>query len=459
MNSKDIYRAIGEIEDSVLEPDAFKEEAMVSGKWKKLLARRSARMVLAASLALILAGVAIFSPLLRGYRGVVYAKDLMDGIEAREVMGKEEDEAFKKGMAEYSIHLFKNSMSLKDSHTNRLISPYSMLLSLAMAANGAEGETKVQIEKILGNIKVEDLNQYLYSFNKKRMDPDTITLANSIWFRDYKDMLLVKDSFLQTNADYYGADAYSAPFDETTRKDINGWVEEHTDGMIKEAIDEIPKDAMLYLINTLFFEATWEKKYEKKDLGDREFINYKGEKRQVSMMYSEETQMIKGKNVVGFMKDYEGEKYSFVALLPSKDLTVEEYINSLTGEDWCNMMANVGNESVRTGIPKFSQEDTILYNEPLVNMGMRNAFDKHLADFSDMATYKNGNLFIGEALQKTFIEVSESGTKAGAVSSVLMEPTSRKIEEEIILDRPFVYAIVEKSTGLPIFLGAINDIL
>lgn len=460
MKSKDLYKAIGEVEDRLLEPEAFPmEEKKKLDKWKKRLSKRSVRMVLAASLAVILVCVGVFSPLFHGYRGVVYAESLMEGVKAREVTGKLDDENFKQGVAEYSVNLLKNSMKLEDSHINRLISPYSMLLSLAMTANGAEGETKAQIEKMLGDIKVEDLNEYLYSFNQRLMDPDTVTLANSIWYRDSKNSLLVKDSFLQANADYYGADAYSAPFDNNTLKDMNSWVEEHTDGNIDEAFNEIPEDAVLYMINTLLFDAKWKSKYENADVWDSEFTNYKGEKKEVSMMYGMESQVITGDNVVGFMKDYENEKYSFVALLPSEDLTIEEYIDSLTGEEWCKMMANVKQGRITTGIPKFSYQDSIELNDPLVNMGMSDAFNKDEANFTNMATSKEGNIYIGEAMQKTYIEVAEYGTKAGSVSSMRVGDGAAPMpEKEIILDRPFVYAIVEKTTGLPVFLGAINDI-
>ncbi len=457
MKSSDVYRAIGEVEDSILEPQAKKSARRKGIKYfpKKL------RVLTAACLAIVLVWVAVFSPIFNHYKGVVYAKSLMKGIKANEVTGKEEDQRFNEALSEYSINLLKNSMKLKDSHINRLVSPYSLLLALAMTANGADGDTQAQMQKIMGDIPLTELNEYLYSFNKKLTDTKSLTLANSIWYNDDQNRLQVKAPFLQTNADYYGADAYSAPFDGNTLKDMNAWVKKNTDGNIDKILDRIPEDAVMYLINTLLFDAKWETTYKKKDVDDCEFTNYAGDKYQVPMMYGAAHQLLSGDNVKGFLKDYEDNQFSFVALLPKEGMSVDDYIETLTGKEWSRLMKSKREESAETGIPKFKYQDSLALNDALKSMGMTDAFDPEKANFESMATslLPLGNIYISKALQNTFIEVAEKGTKAGAASSIQKGDTTAALpQNEIILDRPFVYAIIDKSTGVPIFMGVVKDI-
>ncbi len=457
MKSSDVYKAIGEVEDSLIEPQAKKS---ASRKRLKHFPKKF-RILAAACLAIVLVWVAVFSPIFHGYKGEVYAKSLMKGMKANDVTGKEEDQQFSEALSEYSINLFKNSMKLKDSHTNRLVSPYSLLLALAMTANGAEEDTRAQMEKIMGDIPLTELNEYLYSFNKKLTDKKSLTLANSIWYRDDKDRLEVKAPFLQINADYYGADAYSAPFDGNTLKDMNAWVKKNTDGNIDKILDQIPKYGVMYLFNTLLFDAKWETTYKKNDVDDCEFTNYAGDKYQVPMMYGGVSQLLAGDNVNGFLKDYEDNQFSFVALLPKEGMSVDDYIETLTGKEWSRLMSSKTEEYAESGIPKFKFEDSLLLNEALKSMGMQDAFDTEKANFKGMAnsSLPAGNIYLSKALQYTFIEVAEKGTKAGAVSSIQPGDTAAApAQNEIILDRPFVYAIVDKSTGVPIFMGAVKDI-
>lgn len=140
---------------------------------------------------------------------------------------------------------------------NTLISPISLLCALGMTANGADGETKAQMEAVFG-LPVGELNGYLHSWlsalpqNNNFSSAGTLEAANSLWLRDG---VSVHPEFLQTNADYYGAQVYTAPFDRTTAGEINAWVRAHTDGMIDKMVDELPSDAALYLLNAIAFDA------------------------------------------------------------------------------------------------------------------------------------------------------------------------------------------------------------
>ena len=184
---------------------------------------------------------------LSGCGTTVQAANLMEGIAAKPVSGKAADDAFKNSSADFAIKLFQQT---RDGNKNSLISPLSVMLALSMTANGAKGETLAQVEALLGgDIPMETLNEYLYSYIKALPSEKTakLNIANSIWFRD--NGFTAEKAFLQKNADYYGAEAYKSVFNEKTLRDINNWVKKNTDGMIEKIIDNIDSDAVMYLIN------------------------------------------------------------------------------------------------------------------------------------------------------------------------------------------------------------------
>lgn len=396
-----------------------------------------------------------------GCASKVYAQDLMDGIVAAEVSGKEVDEAFIDSQMNLAVKLFKASTA-ESQQENILVSPLSILLALAMTTNGAEGQTKSEMETLLGGeISIEELNEYLYSYVNSLPSEDKykLELANSIWYRDDAYRLHVEETFLQTNADYYGAQAYKAPFDDTTKNDINHWVKEHTDGMIEEIIDEVDEDTVMYLINALVFDAEWQTTYEKSEVYKGSFISADGKEQSVDMMHGAENQYLSNDKVTGFIKPYKDNKYSFAAILPNEGIDINEYIEELTAEGLSNLLSNVQTGAVSTTMPKFSYEYEITMNKVLAELGMPTAFDSANADFTEMAQSSLGNIYIGEVLHKTFISVDELGTKAGAVTKVEMKDECAMLTDwEVRLNRPFVYMIIDNATNLPTFIGTVMDV-
>ena len=171
----------------------------------------------------------------------VSANDLMKDVPAKTVDVLPDMDAGASAAADFGVRLFQIS---REEGKNTLISPLSVLYALAMTTNGADGETLAQMEQVLG-MKSDDLNCYMRAYLDLLPESEKykMSLANSIWVKDDPNFI-VEQSFLQTNADYYGAGAYKAAFDEGTRNDINNWVKEHTDGMIPEILDEIPDEAI-----------------------------------------------------------------------------------------------------------------------------------------------------------------------------------------------------------------------
>ena len=390
----------------------------------------------------------------------VSANDLMKDVPAKAVDVLPDMDAGAAAAADFGVRLLKTSM---EEGKNTLISPLSVLYALAMTANGADGETLAQMEQVLG-MDVDNMNSYMLAYLD--LLPETkdykMSLANSIWFKDDPDFI-VEQSFLQTNADYYGAGAYKAAFDEGTRNDINNWVKEHTDGMIPEIIDEIPDEAIIYLVNALAFDAKWADEYEEHQIREGRFTMEDGTRQDVDMMHSEEYTYLVDDLATGFIKYYKDRRYAFVAMLPNEGVTVSQYVDSLTGEHLRDLLNNPQDVTVFASIPKFETEYDIEMSEVLQEMGMTDAFDWQVADFSKLGTYNvdGMNICINRVLHKTFISVTEQGTRAGAATAVEMvaEGAAEIIEyKEVVLDRPFVYMLIDCETNLPFFIGSMMNV-
>lgn len=388
------------------------------------------------------------------------SEDLMKEVSAKAVDVLPDMDAGAAAAADFGVRLFQTSM---EEGKNTLISPLSVLYALAMTANGADGETLAQMEQVLG-MDVENLNSYMLAYLDLLPEAKDykMSLANSIWFKDDPNFL-VEQSFLQTNADYYGAGAYKAAFDEGTRNDINNWVKEHTDGMIPEILDEIPDEAIMYLVNALAFDAKWADEYEEHQIREGRFTMEDGTRQDVDMMHSEEYTYLEDDMATGFIKYYKDRKYAFVAMLPNEGVPVSQYVDSLTGEHLRELLNNPQDVTVFASIPKFETEYGIEMSEVLQKMGMTDAFDWRVADFSRLGTYDvdGMNIFINRVLHKTFISVSEQGTRAGAATVVEMAPGSAAPEieyKEVILDRPFVYMLIDCETNLPFFIGTMMNV-
>lgn len=393
-----------------------------------------------------------------GCSSKIQGQNLMKNVHAENIKVTGDFDNQNTEIMDFAIRLFQAG---EEGNRNTLISPMSVLCALAMTANGAKEDTLAQMEAVLG-MPTEKLNEYLYSYLKKLPQGKDYRLyfANSIWFTDDEDFTVNQD-FLQLNANYYGADIYKAPFDHSTLDDINHWVKAETDNMIPKILDTIPKEAVMYLINALAFEAEWESIYKENQVRDGIFTLENGKTQPADFMYSEERNYLEDENATGFMKYYKDGKYAFVALLPKENMSVSDYITRLNGESFHKLITNRENTTVHTAIPKFTSESSLEMSEVLSNMGMTDAFDEKKANFTGLGTFQKANLFINRVLHKTYISVGEKGTKAGAVTAVeVAKNTGAALEEpkKVYLDRPFVYMLIDCETNIPFFIGTMRSI-
>lgn len=358
-------------------------------------------------------------------------------------------------LAGFSLELLRESWAGE----NTLISPLSVLCALGMTANGARGETLEQMEAVLG-LPVEELNGVLaaWAADLPREKDCRVELANSVWVRDDGSFEADQD-FLETAAGWYKAEVYASRFDAAAVRDINGWVEKHTRGMIPEILSELREETMLVLVNALALEAEWAETYTKNQVwDDRIFTTEDGAEQPVTLMISSEGTYLRDEHAQGFWKPYKGGRWAFAALLPEEGLALGEYLSSLTGERLREVLANAEETLVYAAIPKFNSAYAAELNESLKAMGMTDAFVPGVADLSGLGRSELGPLFISRALHKTYLSVDEKGTKAGAATAVTADSGGDMPRAaEVYLDRPFLYMLVDTETNLPAFIGTVTD--
>jgi len=383
--------------------------------------------------------------------------DLMTNIQAHSVITRPLDAPTSTALADFAIKL---AQQVATSEDNMLVSPLSAELALAMAANGASGQTLAQMEQVLASgLPIADLNAMLSAYVKSLPTSSTAAshLAEAIWCRDAPGVDILP-AFLQTNADYYGAGVHRAPFGDATVQDVNDWVTTNTDGMIPEILRTIEPATVLLLLSALAFDARWATPYADYQLHDDTFTAASGRTQTASFMGSEEFAYLDDGLATGFTKPYDGDAYRFVALLPNEGVTVADYLASLTGTGWLKTLSAARQEPVVAYLPQFSFGASMALNGALATLGMPDAFGSGRADFSRMGTANGQPLFLSLVKQNTFIDVTPLGTRAGAATVVAAEAGGAPPSRTVTLDRPFVFAIVDSATNLPLFLGVVNSV-
>ncbi|MBQ8549644.1 MAG: serpin family protein, partial [Lachnospiraceae bacterium] len=367
--------------------------------------------------------------------------------------------------ADFSVELFKRSLT---DGENSLISPASVEFALVMALNGADGDTLTEMLTVLcPGATTEEINAFVSDLNSMLTysSGSEFYVANSVWSNETILGDCLNETYANTLKEDMNAEAYMLPFNNKAVDKINDWVDENTDGMITELLKEIPPDAAMYLINAMTFEGEWSEAYEEYQIREGEvFTNALGEEEEARMLCETGNLYLENDDATGFIKYYEGGEYAFMAMLPKEEGAIEDYVANMTGEDYIAFYESLTTQyDVVTKLPCFTYSYDLTLNDALIEMGMPTAFTEGAADFSPMVTDPTVNLYISNVIHKTYIELDENGTKAAAVTAVEMdrescaEPEQREIKE-VILDRPFVYAIIDTNTGLPIFMGTVNSV-
>ena len=373
-----------------------------------------------------------------------------------EPVGTEADERFTDAVSAFSEKLF--SLCAADAkQKNLVLSPLSVVYALTLVSNGAADSTLAAFESLNGGIPVSEMNEYLYEFSKKlaSTEESTVNTANSVWTNEA--VFELNEDFITAAKKYYDALAKSVNFaDKSTVDEINRWVSDHTDGMIDKAIEELPPAAALVLMNTVLFNGQWEDPYEEYDISDGIFTNLDGSETDVEYMRSTEHSYFEVENGVGFVKTYK-DGYAFVGILPDESVGIEDFNASLDLAEISRAINSQG-EKVRVFLPKFEYESDIPLTDILSSMGLAEAFGAN-AKLHGLGT-GSGSPYISSVLQKAKIITDEKGTKAAAMTEVMVMMTSvgPSAQPKIIeLNRPFFYMILDTETMIPLFMGTVCE--
>jgi serpin B len=357
----------------------------------------------------------------------------------------------------FAFRLFRMNLQEEKEKQNLLISPLSVSIALGMTWNGADGDTKKEMEEVLemSGMSVDDINEYYQTVQEAllNVDPSTkLRIANSIW---YKQNFPVKPEFLTINQNYFKAEARALDFSNPSAvKTINDWCAEKTDQLIPEIIDRIENDVVMYLINAVYFKGIWANRFEKNDTYTGDFTAETGEKIEVDMMNQTFTfGYASDENAAYLDMPYGNKAFSMTVILPHEGKSLSGAADALTGEFWNEITGNMYPRNVNVHLPRFKFKYDIEMQQILKNMGMQESFTS-AADFSGIAP----DVRISRVLHKTFVETNEEGTEAAAVTAVEMEFTVSAEPSVIpfVANRPFMFVIREKSTGIILFVGKVG---
>lgn len=347
---------------------------------------------------------------------------------------------------------------------NPVLSPLSAYLCLAMLMPGANENTKAEFEKILGADwdYVSALAADIAAQLEKTGGSTKLDLANSIWTDD--DKAVIEEEWLKTVKAYFGPDIYSADLpSDGALKAINKWVNDKTNGMIPKLHDEnYDKDTIMVLLNALYMKAEWAHKFDAESTYDREFTKADGSAVTVPFMnmYEAYESYIKTEDAEGIMLPYDDGRLAFIALKPGSG-DARGYASSLTGAKLKELIAAAKADTfVTVNMPKFSTGYSVYLTDALKAMGMTDAFDPFLADLSGAGRGVDGPLYISYVFQRVKVDVDEEGTEAAAVTEIATaKGCALPADEPIVLtfDKPFVYAIVDTETGVPLFAGVMEN--
>ncbi|SFH03125.1 serpin family protein [Pedobacter insulae] len=371
-------------------------------------------------------------------------------LTAKELQKAEADNKF-------TFNMLKQVAAAETAGKNLMVSPLSVSIALGMTSNGSNGQTLTDIRNAMQfkDFTEAEVNSYYQKIIKSLPELDSrakLHIANSIW---YRNDFAVLPSFLETNQSNYNAKVSALDFASPTAKNtINSWVNDQTQGKIPTIINEISSNMVMYLINAVYFKSAWKNPFDKSKTAKANFKLADGNMVQADFMYSDRMDLrgTADQNAAIFELPYGNDIYSMVLVLPKAGMHLDEVIENLDANKWKTWMSGLTNMSPSVKIPKFkfSYEKTL--NETLAGLGMSNAFSNN-ADFTRINA--NGGLKISEVKHKTFLDVNEEGTEAAAVTSVGITFTS--VQQAVLIDRPFMFAIRERHTGLILFTGLVNN--
>lgn len=363
---------------------------------------------------------------------------------------------------------------LKNNNENTFISPLSIHMALSMLACGAGGETYNQLASALGISDMNEWNSAMSRYVRGSLDKDVqLHIANSVWLGQ-KLKPSPDEVFVSPLKNNYNAEVFkNVPFNRDTADKANAWASENTDKMIPQIVDSFNEETVAMLMNAIYFDAQWTGRFDKNSTQDETFKGSKGNTTIKMMNMSRvRKKYFKNEHMKGLEMTYGSGKYAMDILLSADDYAnTADVWNSLTKEQRENTILEFTKDGIFSNIktlkfPKFELEYSVdsKLKTVLNDMGITDAFNMINADFSKIGTGSGGeNIFISDIIHKTALKVDEDGTKAAAVTAIVMSAVSAVIPEPVydidfIVDRPFILMIRDTVSGMVLFIGEVNNL-
>ncbi|MBS7611901.1 serpin family protein [Candidatus Bathyarchaeota archaeon] len=349
----------------------------------------------------------------------------------------------------------------KTERGNIFFSPYSIFSAIAMTYEGARGQTADEIKSVFHFPEISILRSNfaaIYNSINRKTDAYELKTGNALWVQQDYPLL---ESYISIVEQYYGGKAVNLDFikeTEESRQTINSFIEEQTNGKIKDLIPPGYLDSMtrLILTNAIYFKGTWTWEFDKSETREEDFKITPTQVVKVPMMYMKPDEAVFNYADLGELQilelPYKGEEISMLILLPTENLDAIE--SSLTAEklnEWRSKMQETKLDEIY--LPKFKIDAKYFLKNALSAMGMPTIFSPGKADLSGMSG--NRELFVGFVIHQAHIEVNEEGTEAAAATAVGVELTAITPRTVFRADHPFIFIVQQKNTGNILFLGRV----
>lgn len=360
---------------------------------------------------------------------------------------------------DFSFDLFASVNSSHPSE-NVFISPFSISTALSMTLNGAEGETLKAMKETLhvNELTEQEINEAYKSLADYLLQLDNtvnLQVANSNW---YRNDLVINESFESSLQKYYNAEVKPTDFDDPATLDqINGWIEDKTNGKIKDMLDAIPGNILMYLINAVYFKADWQYQFDKNQTAEHPFQLSDGSSVNVPTMYSEGITLGFSSSSSAQLLDipYGNGQYMFTVVLPNDAAAINALVETFSADHLAALLADTNQITTHLYMPKFKLEFKEELKEVLTHMGMGIAFSGEAA-FGRLFE-NNVNANVSRVLHQSFLEVNEEGSEAAAATVVEIVETSAGPPAAIKINRPFLFFIREKHSNTILFSGKLMN--
>ena len=370
--------------------------------------------------------------------------------------------AINKKLNDFAWRLFSEAYAQKTEPANILLSPLSLEVALGMFQNGLVPEDQLEMLKTMGleDYTAEEVNAYFKTMVDGIVEADdmaTLEIANALWYLDgYK----INADFQQALETNFEAEVQDAPFDNTTIDAINQWCAEKTHDLITEIVGPNFKPDVFALLNAVYFKAGWEIPFKKEYTEERPFYFADGTTENIPMMLkhpgrediSDSFNYLENDNFQALALPFRNKAFLWFAIMPREDKSIAETLPLIKAET-LDALAKTKDRLTQIIIPKYEINYSVKNLVNIIDALNPNLHFKYLNFQSAFETPLPVDMVI-TALQKTCFKIDEEGAEAAAVTGVVGVTS---VPPSITFDHPFIYGLMETSSGCPLFIGYYGD--